>query len=49
MFSLDDHRPVVTPIESRAMFHEDEVVKKNFQVGLLVPSIDGDKVEDEEQ
>jgi hypothetical protein len=44
---LDDHEPVITPLEPYAKFHEDEEL--SLQVGLLVPSSEDDKIQKEEQ
>lgn len=46
---MDDLEPVVAPLESYVELYEDEVEKLNFEVGLLVSSIDDDNFQEEEQ
>jgi hypothetical protein len=46
---LDDHEPVIAPLEPYAEFHEDEDEEPNLQVGSLIPSINDDKIQKEEQ
>jgi hypothetical protein len=46
---LDDHEPVIASLELYVESHEDEYDKPNLQVGLLISSINDDKIQREEQ
>jgi len=46
---LDDHETVIAPLGPYAEFNEDENEGPNLQVGLLISSINDDKIQKEEQ